>query len=224
MIREPAVALTDALVALESTTFAARLAWNCRARGPLRGPFIVFFGATGVASAAGAVLHGLTEDPDDPRRGALWRISLTSIGVAALSSWFVAARLVARDPGRAERLALAGHAPYLLFVASGERPYWVAIAGYVPAAIVFAGALATRLDDPEDRVPAAVGLAGLAVTFAAAGVQVRRIGFGKAFDHNALYHTLQAAGIGLFYRSAVGFLVRPDGDATSVSRLARTRR
>ena len=107
---------------------------------------------------------------------------------------------------------------------AGERPYWVAIAGYVPAAIVFGGALATRLDDPEDRVPAAVGLAGLAVTFAAAGVQVGRIGFGRAFDHNALYHTLQAAGIGLFYRSAVGFLVRPRKDATAVTRRARTRR
>lgn len=224
MIREPAVALTDALVALESTVLAVRLARNSTARGPLKTPFVVFFGATAVASGTGAVLHGLTEDPADPRRRALWRTSLASIGVAALSSWFVAARLVARDPGRVERLAVLGHVPYLLYVASGDRPFAVAIASYVPGATVLAGALVTRLDEPEQRAAASLALAGLVVTFAAAGVQVGRIGLGRMFDHNALYHTLQAAGIGLFYRSAIGFLVRPASRGTAVRRLARARR
>ena len=172
-------------------------------------PFLVFFGATAVASGTGAVLHGLTDDASDPRRRALWRTSLASIGVAAVSSWTVAARLARPDGHEVpERLALLGHAPYFILVATGDRPFTLAIACYVPAAIALGVAFGGRLDDDEDRAAAALGLAGLAVTFGAAGVQVGRFGLSRAFDHNALYHTLQAIGIALFYGSATQFLVR----------------
>ena len=49
-------------------------------------------------------------------------------------------------------------------------------------------------------------------TFAAAGVQVGRIGLTRRFDHNALYHTLQAIGVAVFYRAATTML---DDDARS---------
>src|SRR4051794_18777089 len=171
-------------------------------------PFLAFFGATAVASGAGAVLHAMDPDRSDARRRSLWRLSLASIGAAALSSWFMAARLA--RPGRsagAERAATLAHVPYLVIVATGDRPYWVAVACYLPGAGALGSVLAIRLDDPVHRGPAAFALAGLGVTFVAAGVQIRRIGFGAAFDHNALYHSLQAAGIALFYGSAIGFLV-----------------
>ena len=170
-IREPAVAATDALVALESAWFALRLARNRLARGRLRTPFLVFFAATAVASATGALLHGLTDDSSDPRRRALWRTSLASIGVAAVSSWTVAARL-ARPEGHAvpERLALLANAPYFVLVATGDRPFTLAIACYVPAAVGLGVAFGSRLDESDDRLAAALGLAGLAVTFGAAAV------------------------------------------------------
>jgi hypothetical protein len=212
-IREPAVAATDALVALESVWLGLRLARDRTAPDVLRTPFLVFFGATAAASGLGAALHGLTDNGPDPRRSALWRASLASIGVAALSSWALALRL-ARPGSHApdERVVGLVHAPYFLIVATGDRPFKLAIACYVPAAVGLALALGGRLGDADDRRAATVGLAGLCVTFAAAGVQVRRIGLGRAFDHNALYHTLQAGGIALLYRSATGFLARSSPD------------
>ena len=203
------MAATDALVALESAWFGIRLARDRRAGGPLRTPFVAFFGATAVASGTGAILHGLTNDAADPRRRALWRTSLASIGVAAVSSWIVAARLAKPADQGLEGVAALAHAPYFILVATSDRPFKVAVGCYLPAAVALGAALVSRLAHADDRGSAALGLAGIGVTFAAAGVQVRRIGLGRAFDHNALYHTLQAVGIALFDRSATGFLVRP---------------
>jgi hypothetical protein len=206
-IAEPAVALTDALIAIESTVAAYRIAHTVSARRSLRTPFVAFFAATAAASMSGAILHGMAADRSDGRRRGLWRLSLASIGGAALSAWSLAARL--GRPGRhhgPELVAAAAHVPYLIVVTSRDVPYIVAVAGYVPAALALGGVLAARVGDPVDGPPARFALAGLGVTFVAAGVQVRGIGLGPRFDHNALYHTLQAAGLGLLYRSAAGFL------------------
>ena len=208
-IAEPAVALTDALIAIESTAFAVQLLRGPRVRGVLRAPFIVFFGATAAAAFSGAVLHGMTVGRSDGRRRALWRLSMASIGVAALSSWSLATRLAM--PGRhgaAERIATWAHAPYLILVTTHDVPYRVAVIWYLPAAVVLGAVLASRIGNPADGPPARLAIAGLGVTFVAAGVQVRRIGLGPRFDHNALYHTLQAVGIAVLYRSAVRFFAR----------------
>jgi hypothetical protein len=201
------VALTDALIALESTAFAVHLAGHRLGRDALRGPFVLFFGATAAASTAGAILHGMTVDRSDPRRSALWRTSLASIGVAALSAWSLALRLARPTRHRGpEAVAAAAHVPYLLYVTRRDAPYLVAIVSYLPAALVLGGVLTSRLADPEERAPATLALAGLGVTFVAAGVQVGRVGLGPRFDHNALYHSLQAIGMAFLHRSALGFL------------------
>ena len=210
-LAERAVAITDAFLALECAAFAIAIARDHRGRrSPLRMPFVGFFGATAVASGAGAILHGLTSDRSDPRRRLLWRGSLGAIGVAAFASWLLALRLVIRGPirGRLERLVAAAHAPYFGLVVATDQPYRTAVAWYVPGAATLGLALATRLRDPDDRPPVAAALAGLGVTFAAAVVQTRRIGVGARFDHNALYHSLQAGGVALFHLAARGFLGR----------------
>ena len=207
-IAEPAVALTDALLAVETGVFAARLWSRPAAPGGLRMPFVTFLAATTVASGTGAILHGMTSDRADPLRRRLWRVSMTAIGVAAVSSWWAAARLLDRSGGgdRLARRATALHVPYFVLVAVRDVPYVAAVACYVPGAAVLTGAFARRLGAPGERTAASLGLAGLGVTFAAAAVQVRRIGLGRAFDHNALYHSLQAVGIALLDASARSWL------------------
>jgi hypothetical protein len=226
---EAVVALTDALLAIESAAFAIELARDPRTRGSALGPpFLAFFGATAVASLSGSALHARTTDRSDPLRRILWRLSLSSIGVAALSSWVLAVRLAA-SPGRRrdlERAAAVAHVPYFVVVTCTDAPYRIAVIWYVPAALALGGALASRLGSGHDRRPAATALAGLAVTFAAAGVQTRGVGFGPRFDHNALYHTLQGVAVWLFRDAGQGFLRRPPGgsDAIRDDRLRRRRR
>ena len=221
---EAVVALTDAFLGIESAAFAVQLARDPRTRGSALGvPFLVFFGATAVASLSGAALHGLTTSPSDPTRRVLWRLSLSSIGLAALSSWVLAVRLVASGGRRrdVERAAAVAHIPYFVVVAGSDQPYRIAVLWYVPAALALGGALATRLGTVDERRPAATALVGLAVTFAAAAVQTRRIGLGPRFDHNALYHTLQGVGVWLFHGAARGFLGRRPAASDAVRHAAR---
>lgn len=209
---ERAAAWTDLALGVEAATFAILVARDRHARdSAINAPLVAFFGATAAASVAGAALHGLTTDEADPRRRALWRLALGSIGVASLSSWFLGARLaLSRGASRTvTRTATIAHVPYFAAVLSGDRPFAVAIASYVPGALFLGGSLASRLRDRQHRRPAATALMALLITVAAAGVQVGRIGLTRRFDHNALYHTLQAIGIAIFYRAATAMVSNP---------------
>ena len=199
------VALTDLAIGVECAALAALVASDrLPERNGLRGPLLAFLVATASASLTGAALHGLTTDRADPRRRILWRWSLASIGIGGLSSWWLGARIALR-PAEArvvEGIATLAHVPYVAHVVGGDRPFRVAIASYVPGALFLGAALASRLGEPSSRSPAIVGLTGIGVTFAAAGVQLARIGLGRSFDHNAVFHTLQAIGIGLLFAAA----------------------
>lgn len=206
---ERAVAWTDFALGIEAGVFAVLIARHQEAgHTTIKGPVVTFFAATAAASLAGAALHGLTRDQEDPRRRALWRFALGSIGLASVSSWFLGARLaLAGEASRSvPRVATIAHVPYFAVVLSGDRPFGTAIASYVPGALFLGGSLASRLRDRRDRRSAATALVALLITFAAAGVQVRRIGLSRRFDHNALYHALQAIGIAVFYRAATDML------------------
>ena len=199
---EAMVALTDLAIGVECVALAALvLTERLPARSGLRGPLLAFLGATASASLTGAALHGLTTDRADLRRRALWRWSLASIGIGGLSSWWLGARIGLRPASArvVEVVATLAHVPYVAHVVSGDRPFRVAIASYVPGALFLGAALASRLGERSSRGPAAIGLAGLGVTFAAAGVQQARVGLGRSFDHNALFHTLQAIGIAFLF-------------------------
>ena len=206
---ERAVAWTDFALGVEAAVFAVLIARQEPPRdAAIKGPLVTFFAATAAASLAGAALHGLTTEKADPRRWVLWRFALLSIGVASLSSWFLGARLALTSAASrtVTRLATIAHVPYAAAVLTRDPPFAVAIASYVPGALFLGGSLASRLRDRRHRRSAATALGALLITFAAAGVQVGRIGLTRRFDHNALYHTLQAIGVAVFYRAATTML------------------
>lgn len=206
---EPAVAITDLVLGLEAAAFTLLLARDQRRGGSrLWAPLVTFFAATTTASLAGATLHALTADRSDPRRRALWRISLGAIGLAAFSSWWLGARLALsrRAASTVTRVAVLGHLPFAALVAGTDAPYRAAIAAYLPGALFFGGTLISRLRVGRERGTASLAIGALAVTFAAAGVQVSGVGLSRRFDHNALYHTLQAVGVAMLFGAARGFL------------------
>jgi hypothetical protein len=217
-LHEPAVALTDLAIGLEAGLFALMLARQrpgdaSRAHGEaaLRRWFVVFFAATGLAAIVGAFLHGLLppDDREATARRRAWRVSLGSIGVAGLSAWCLAALLALprASAQRVMRLATAAHLAYLGALSRTNPPYAVAIATYLPGAAALAAALVRRLGDPASRRPATLALAGLGLTFVAAGIQVRHVAVHpRLFDHNATYHTAQAIAVGCFYAAARRFV------------------
>jgi hypothetical protein len=105
---------------------------------------------------------------------------------------------------------------YSAVVLSGQQGFVVAVINYLPAALFLLGAvLWARRRDPELRLgPAACGLV---LTFVAAGIQ--RLGIGlhpQYFNHNALYHLVQALGLALIFlgcRTVVGMRLDAVGHA-----------
>ena len=220
---ELASALTDALVGIESLALAGSLVgMTTTGGGPesarrreIREAFVLFFASTGVAALSGAALHGLFADRGHPVRRALWRFSLAAIGVGAVSAWRLGAALAltGRARTRVKESATAVHAVYITGVLLTSPPYAVAVASYVPGVAFLGWACTRRLDDPDERDGAALGLAGLGITVAAAAIQVLRVRIGPRWlDSNSLYHVVQSGGL-LVFHGAASRLIRAAGDA-----------
>lgn len=198
---EPDVTLTDIGLALECAIFAALLSRGIGA--PARRWFAGFFGVLAAAAALGAAEHGFVGDKASPAGTIVWSGTLLAIGLAAVAGWGAGARLVLGERvARAVTMAAAAaFAAYVAVVAFVDRRFGVAIAFYLPAAIFLL--VAFRLAPRRGHARANAGAWGLGLTFVAAAVQQRRVALHpQYFDHNALYHVIQAAGLYLVFRGA----------------------
>lgn len=206
-IAEPAVALTDLAIAVETALFARTLAHQRTGPAALRRWFAIFFAGTSLASLAGAAYHALPS-PGGTMRGRLWRVSLSGVVTSSLSAWQVGAQLGRSNgaPSASLSAVTVAHLTALAALTRTSPPYRMVIAGYLPAVASLAGSFSGRLNRPGDRVPAALGLAGLGLTMIAAWVQIRRIALHpRHFDHNAVYHLVQAAAFAVLNSSAQRF-------------------
>jgi hypothetical protein len=196
---EPAVALTDLGLALENALFAALLATTRPAERAMRGAWLVFFAALALAALLGFVSHGWIADKGSLAQRIVWSATLLGIGVIALSATAIAARLACetRAAHRITRAALWLGAAYALIVLLGYRRYVIAIAAYLPAALFLLYAFMRR---QRERPALRAGIAGIVLTLAAAGVQQLGIGLHPLhFNHNALYHLIQALALALLF-------------------------
>lgn len=208
---EPDVTLTDFALAVECAWFAIWLQRNRIGGEPFGLAFIVFFCAVGVAALLGGISHGFLTDPQYWLSWIVWRGTLVTIGVAAFASWTIGARLCLSEKATkwVTNLAAAVFALYAAFVLFINQSFLVAIAHYLPAAafLLLAFVLAHR------RKPSAfllAGIAGVWLTFVAAGVQQGGIGLHPSyFNHNALYHLIQAVGLFLIFLAARGLIRTP---------------
>ena len=203
-VTEPDVALTDYGLAI----LCGALALLIRRRGDrmsrLRGPFAVFFASIGVTALLGGTVHGFFSGDASPAHALLWRATMLGVGVTALSAWQIGARMQFA-PGTAawlEPAALLGFGIYAATVLFVSASFRVAVMNYLPAALFLIIVYGLRYRRLSDRA-SLLGLLGLALTLVAAALQQARVGLHPDyFNHNALYHLLQAAGLILLYRSA----------------------
>ena len=202
MLAEPDVTLTDYCLAIECAVFAVIL--HRRPPALLRGWFVIFYAAVGAASLLGGTVHGFFPDPDSTGQRLLWPATLLAVGLAGLAIWGLAAGLqFARPTARlvtgAAGLAFLCYAAVVLFVSQG---FWVAIVYYLPASAAFLAVLLARYARTSDRrlIPA---MTGIVLSFAASAIQQLGIVVHPLyFDHNALYHLLQAVALLLIFLSA----------------------
>ncbi len=204
MITEPDVSLTDYGLAIECALFTYVLYQHGNSQEPLRTWFMLFFGSVGVAAMAGGTVHGFFRDESRRGHAILWRTTLIAIGVGALAGWAIGANILF-SPGVARLLSIIAaveFAVYCLAVLCISQTFMLAMMNYLPATGFLCCALAVGYARSGER-ELLVGLAGLILTFVAAGVQQRRIGLHPVhFNHNALYHVIQAAALFLIFWSA----------------------
>jgi hypothetical protein len=202
---EPDVTLTDFALALLGIGFAWGLPDGGPARAELRRWLRVFFVSVALASALGGAVHGFFLDEASLGHRVLWPASLLAIGVTALSGAAVGARLLWGERGarRGLRAAWGLFALYVAVVLLFSQSFAVAIAGYVPAALLL---LVAFLRAPGARIAAW----GLALALLASAGQLAGVGLHPVwFNHNALYHLLQALALGLLFVGSRGLLSAP---------------
>lgn len=198
---EPAVTLTDYGLTIECWLFAALIA-RTPSGGAMRSWWMAFFALIGAASLLGGTVHGFFPDESALVYRLLWDANLVAIGGTAVAVWNLGALL--SDSARLKRYlpplatgALLGYTAVVVFVSD---EFLVAIAMYLPATIFLTVAMVMA----HRREPArgwATGIVGLGLTFIAAAVQQLRLAAHPVyFDHNALYHAIQAVALYLIYR------------------------
>lgn len=201
---EPAVTLTDYALAIESAVFVFALVRPEVRDRTVRFWFVVFFASISVASALGGTVHGFFLDASSPGRTMLWPATLLAILVTSLAAWNISAILELDDRGATlvRRLAIAQFVIFSLVVLFVSSKFYVAIGAYLPSTLILLFALAsTYRRRPESAIR--WGVTGLALTLVAAAVQQLRIGIHPVyFNHNALYHVIQGAALGMIFVAA----------------------
>jgi hypothetical protein len=197
-IAEPMTVLTDYGLAAVSAALAARL-WM-RAEGQAaRGWWAASFAAVALAAAAGGSWHGWAPRMARPSAEALWLATYVLVGLGNALILAGAVHAAARgSPGRALMAVVAlRFVVWLAFMARQPDFRYVVhdYAGTLAGLLLFAAWLAWR------RRPGAAWIAaGVGVSLAGAAVQRARLAPDPAFNHNDLFHVVQAAGLYLFYR------------------------
>lgn len=206
-ISEPATLVTDYLLAIFTAVLAFRLRRAAsqadRDRiGRERRWWSAAFGLTAVAGATGGTVHGFQHALSPGVVDALWLVSLESLVGAsfAVVGGAIAFADFARPIGsRATSVAGLAFAAYGVWLVA--RPVFLfAIVGYAAAfAVLVAIRFRVRPLDASGRLV----LWGVAVSVMAAAIQQSGWAIHRYFNHNDLYHVVQAAGVWLLYRGAI---------------------
>jgi len=197
-LKEVDVTLTDFGLALEALVFAVLIA-RTPGGNSLQRWFILFFIATAGASFAGALVHGFFSDSK-----LLWKLVLISLGVVSVAAWALGARLFFSDQVSAVITIAAAIdlVIYVVLVVFVTDNFALAIANYLPSTIFLLVVFYISYRSTA-APPLALGVGGLVLTLIAAGVQQSRIALHPIyFNHNALYHVLQAIALFLIFRTA----------------------
>jgi hypothetical protein len=207
-LTEPDVTLTDYVLFAECAAFAWLIARRPANLMRLRRWTVLFFVFTALAALFGGTVHGFFDGESSSMGRVLWKISMLAIGATALAGWAIGAHLLfgQHRPHFLMRIVATLTAAYAAVILFLTDAFWVAVAGYLPAAaFLLAGFL--RAAVREGAWWARLGACGLVLSFAAAAIQQLRIAIHPVyFNHNALYHVVQAVALALLFMASRGLL------------------
>lgn len=201
---EPAVTLTD----YGLTLLCWFLAWRAGSgvRAELRPWAIGLFAGSGAAALFGGTVHGFFGDTATLGYRVLWPATILSVGATGLAAWGLGARVggISTAGRRLTRIASVAFVAWAAFVLAGRQAFVMAIVFYLPAVIYLTVRFAQLYLGAPTR-SRREALIGFGLTFAAAAIQLLQIPIHPVwFDHNALYHVVQAVAFVLLFRGIRG--------------------
>jgi len=198
------VSLTDYALTVECAWFAYWMARLRTAKSSLRPAFIAFFLSIAIAAAAGGTVHGFFLDKSTVGYRVLWPFTLIVMGITALSGVHIAVALQFSRPIAVyiNRVALAVFMAYIVVVLFIRRDFLIAILDYLPA-LLFIGTAFLLAHFRRKKPAFLIGFLGVCVMLLAAAAQQAKLGIHpQYFDHNALYHFLQAIALFMVFLAA----------------------
>jgi hypothetical protein len=198
------VSLTDYGLAAECLYFAYLIARFRTRTSSLPAAFMLFFFSIAVAAAAGGTVHGFFLDESSLGYRILWPFTLIVMGITALSGVHIGTALqFSRSRAvHINRVASAVFLAYIVIVLFIRRDFLIAILDYFPALLFIGGAF--LLAHLRQKKPAyLIGFLGVCTMLFAAAAQQAKVGIDpRYFDHNALYHVLQAIALFMVFLAA----------------------
>jgi hypothetical protein len=196
---EPMTVLTDYGLAAVGAALAVAL-W-ARAEGQVsRRLWAACFLAVALAAAAGGTWHGWAPRLARPAADALWLVTYAFVGLGNVLILAGAAWTAARGGVRAALIGavVLRFVVWFAFIAQDPDFRYVVYdyAGTLVGLLVLAAYLARRGRPGAPAIGAAV-----AVSLVGALVQRMRLAPAPAFNHNDLFHVLQAGGLYLYYEA-----------------------
>ena len=183
---------------------AASLSIRMRRRGAASGRsyWVAALAAAAAAALLGGTYHGFLPWLDTRIATVLWKATLLSIGCAAYGASMATIRIHLSEPAR--RVCRIVAAVQLALYSVGAMltdAFLLAIVNY-SIAFGFVLAVHARAWLRWRDLPAAWVIAGVGVSFLAAGIQAAGIAPHPHFNHNDLYHVVQMVGTWMLYRGA----------------------
>ena len=191
---------TDYALGLLAVSFAIRM----RRRGAPSGRsyWVIALAAAAAAALLGGTYHGFLPWLDTRIATVLWKATLLSIGCAAYGVSMATIRIHLSAPAkRLFRIVAAGQFGLYSVGAMLTDAFLIAIVNYA-IAFGFVLVIHARVWLRSRDVPAAWVIAGVVVSFLAAGIQATGIAPHAHFNHNDLYHVVQMVGTWMLYRGA----------------------
>lgn len=198
---EPTTMITDYILALFTLVLSGRL---FKANESDRQNSVQLWNfaliSTALAAVLGGTSHGLALYLNDFAKTVIWKATVYAIGFA--SFFMLAGTIIASviNPIRRWLLALTIvklliYAGWMLF----HDAFNYVIFDYVPAML---GVMLLQIGAYKIRKVQSAGwiIAGILVSFAAAGIQLSGFAIHQHFNQNDLYHVIQMAAIYLLYR------------------------
>lgn len=199
-IFEPDVTLTDYVIVILSALLAMLLYHKNSKDKNFKILSVLFFLSLALASFFGGTVHGFFPNTASFIHITLWKLTLISIGLAALFSWLISGNIIFPKYRKLIFcLASLEFLAYILYILFVNSEFKIAIYNYIPPTIFLLISLVVVYIRRKDK-QIGLGVIGILLTFIAAWIQQTQISLHATyFNHNALYHLIQAIALILIF-------------------------